>query len=117
MNSGEHFAIGGITTFLAVCMLQRQEGGIVDLKKATILSLVGGSIALLPDALEPATNPNHRSFFHSISFGLGLIWLNSSLKENENLSAETKTLFSLMSLAYGSHLLADSTTPMELPII
>jgi membrane-bound metal-dependent hydrolase YbcI (DUF457 family) len=30
--------------------------------------LSGVAGAFLPDIIEPATNPNHRSFFHSISF-------------------------------------------------
>jgi len=30
--------------------------------------LSGAAGSLLPDLIEPATNPNHRSFFHSVSF-------------------------------------------------
>ena len=29
--------------------------------------LAGGSVALLPDLLEPADSPDHRQFFHSLA--------------------------------------------------
>jgi membrane-bound metal-dependent hydrolase YbcI (DUF457 family) len=117
MNSEEHFAIGSIMAFLVNCIQQKQASLKVDFGKAAVWGLLGGSVALLPDILEPAINPNHRSSFHSIGLGLGLILFNKSLAENKNISDESKRFLSTMSLAYGSHLLADSTTPKELPVL
>jgi membrane-bound metal-dependent hydrolase YbcI (DUF457 family) len=117
MNSEEHFAIGSIMAFLVNCVQQKQSSPKIDLIKAATWGLLGGSVALLPDVLEPATNPNHRSSFHSIGLGLGLILFNKGFAENKNLSEEEKRFLSAMSLAYGSHLLADLTTPKELPVL
>jgi len=70
--------------------------------------LVGSLSARLPDILEPATNPNHRKFFHSIllllTSGTGTLTL-------------TNSLIKAFCAGYVSHLIADLTTPKGLPLI
>lgn len=40
----------------------------VDLGELFLFSGIGLSTARIPDIIEPATNPNHRDFFHSLVF-------------------------------------------------
>lgn len=83
-----------------------------------IVSFVGGAIAgAAPDLLEPATNPNHRSFFHSPAI-LDLINLgNREVWQSKQLTESQKTIASLLSTAYASHLVADGQTPKGLPLL
>jgi len=78
------------------------------------LGSLGGT---LPDLIEPATNPEHRKFFHSVGFST---FLSSILKEyvSENdASNENKLALSILILSYVSHILSDSTTPKGIPIL
>lgn len=61
-------AIIGTIAYLAVQNNSQQEEK-VDLGELFISSGIGLTTARIPDILEPATNPNHRAFFHSIVFG------------------------------------------------
>jgi hypothetical protein len=95
--------------------LSRKESP--DLFEA-IVSFVGGAIAgAAPDLLEPPTNPNHRSFFHSQAI-LNLINLgNQKTWQNKQLTESQKTIVSLISTAYKSHLVVDGQTPKGLPLL
>lgn len=84
----------------------------------------------LPDILEPATSPNHRSFFHSFIFGLivgGLSYytwrrLQDELTRNE---ADKVTTFKalileivfIVLLCFSVHLVLDAFTKKSLPLI
>lgn len=78
---------------------------------------VGALAAMIPDVLEPATNPNHREFFHS--YVLLITTLTTELHILDKVQANY--LLKLLSLAaaggYSSHLLADSCTPEGLPLL
>ena len=83
-------------------------------------SLAGGGIGafcgVLPDLIEPATCPNHRKFFHSITaasaIGYGMYKANSS-----DLPDKDKELINLAGASYLSHLLLDSETEFGLPLV
>ncbi|MEK7449842.1 MAG: metal-dependent hydrolase [Planctomycetota bacterium] len=116
-NTGRHFLLGaGLTTgvYLLYKLIKKEPvtfGGVVK------SVAVGGTAGILPDLIEPATNPNHRQFFHSLVF-LGLtIYGNKLVRQDKNITPELKELFSLASAGMGSHLLADSLTPKGLPLI
>lgn len=74
----------------------------------------------LPDLLEPALHPNHRQFFHSITFagalGYGLYKLHK-WEPQEKVDKLLKTLGMIAGGAYLVHLAMDSTTPATLPVI
>jgi hypothetical protein len=61
MDAAKHMAIGALLEFggyLLYKYLKAEPPSLVG----TTMSLLGGAFAgLLPDLLEPATNPNHRS--------------------------------------------------------
>lgn len=117
MNKKEHLLISGIGTFLFDVIEQNQEKGIVDLKQSFFSGIFGAIGGIVPDLIEPATNPNHREFFHSGTM-LGLIFLGENrLKQNEIINPYLKKTISDFSLGYKLHLVADATTPKSLPLI
>ena len=73
MNGATHRLVAGS----AVCaLLVAQERAATSNQPAPIHPLLGGAAAVvftnLPDFIEPATSPNHRAFFHSITFAAHL---------------------------------------------
>lgn len=74
----------------------------------------------MPDLLEPAVNPNHRQFFHSIVFAflVGVL-----MRELYRWQPETEVgqigrrLLLLAAGTYLVHLAMDSTTSKSLPLI
>lgn len=79
--------------------------------------VIGGIAGAAPDIIEPATNPNHRSFFHSIAFFAILAHANNKIWQSESLTDEQKQLISTICAAYGSHLLIDGTSKRGLPLL
>ena len=116
-NRTAHAIFGGalsVGAYLAYKKLLGQEptlAGIIG------TGLVGAGTAGLPDILEPATDPNHRSFFHSWA-ALGLLASASVTGVcSSNLPDEAKPALVAAAVGYGSHLLADATTPKSLPLV
>ncbi|UCF45076.1 MAG: metal-dependent hydrolase [Candidatus Bathyarchaeota archaeon] len=117
MDSSEHAIIGAGVGFGGYLIFKNLKNEPLSLE-GSILSLIGGAFfGLLPDILEPATNPNHRSFFHSMSLLLLIGSLNIKLFQNEKLTEEQKLFLSLISGSYCSHLIADSQTKKSLPLL
>jgi membrane-bound metal-dependent hydrolase YbcI (DUF457 family) len=79
--------------------------------------VLGGLAGVLPDLLEPATNPNHRSCFHSLVLLSMLAYGNKKVWDSQNLTEDQKLVFSLFSAAFGSHLTCDSSTPKSIPLL
>lgn len=83
-----------------------------------ILAPIAGAIGgVVPDKLEPATDPNHRGFCHSITGGAVLCTGISKIPlqtDNRNLNLLNVCLRS-SGVGYATHLLQDSATPMGLP--
>ena len=72
-NSDEHLigsALMGLLTYAIV--KPKMTGEQMSADEAIGVALVSGIVGIVPDALEPATNPWHRSFFHSYT-GLGTL--------------------------------------------
>jgi len=92
-----------------------------------IIACVGTGIlgGRLSDLLEPAKNPNHRSFFHSYCFGaitiLGMFLVRISIKSvAKNVDSEALEEITTLTdaLGYGvlTHLFLDAQTKRGLPI-
>jgi len=90
------------------------------LEKSLTASALAYQLGTLPDRLEPATNPNHRQFFHSLAFlglvGTGMYKLYRWEAENE---MDKLARFALLVAggAYATHLLMDLSTPKGLPVL
>lgn len=113
-DSDTHLIIGagvGAGIHLLNKILRKEPiswGGVVK------AGVAGSVIALLPDLIEPATNPNHRKFFHSVVMTGGLLLMT----QNPELKHEpvTKEAIEIAGYSYLSHLLLDSLTPKGLPL-
>ena len=116
MNSKGHMIVGGLIGlggYLAYKHVKNESASLVG----ALASLLGGAFAgLLPDLLEPATNPYHRSFFHSKILSLMMLFGNFKVWQNENLDERVKWALSIFLSAYSSHLIADGGTKKGLPL-
>lgn len=77
---------------------------------------IGALAASLPDLLEPATSPNHRQFFHSITILYGIAVGGMKL-DKSTLDEESKKILMMAIVGYGSHLFADAGTPRGLRLL
>lgn len=110
-----HSTVGIIVGIITLSMLGGQNdlvSGPVPALVAVTFSTVG---AILPDMLEPATNPHHRSFFHSV-----IVLIITSLLSYHLLNGmDSANMFMIgfLGAGYVSHLALDFTTPESLPLI
>ncbi len=85
------------------------------LKTMLIGTGLGAISGILPDKMEPATNPNHRGFFHSYLF-----WFTAGFVTLIILLGKFKTIWkfiaSCLFAGYSSHLVLDSKSTKSLPI-
>ena len=89
-------------------------------EKPLLGAILATGFTKLPDMLEPATHPNHRQFFHSVTFAgmLGVATHKVYCWKPDNPADETVRFFLLVcASAYFIHLLLDAGTPKSLPLI
>jgi membrane-bound metal-dependent hydrolase YbcI (DUF457 family) len=116
-NLKTHMLIGGaagITAYAVYCHYQNREFKLLDAVGSAIISVVGG---IAPDIIEPALDPNHRAFFHSLVGGTTLVHGVRKTWNAAGLSSEFKFVLALLAIGYVSHLLADAATPKGLPLL
>jgi membrane-bound metal-dependent hydrolase YbcI (DUF457 family) len=77
---------------------------------------LGAGASIIPDILEPPTNPHHRKIFHSLAMVVVASIAVTKIKKS-NLPVSTKHRITTAGLGFISHLIMDSTTPYGLPII
>lgn len=77
---------------------------------------LGGFAGILPDMLEPANNPNHRAFFHSIVLPASFLF-RDKIYNKLGLSDKAKRNCNIVLAAYFSHLALDFLTPKGLPLL
>ncbi|MFH0955318.1 MAG: metal-dependent hydrolase [Candidatus Micrarchaeota archaeon] len=116
-NRNEHIVLGCLLAGGAYLLFKRVVnekptwGGLITSVAA------GGAIGLLPDLLEPATNPTHRNFFHSaLALGTGTYGTYKVL-QNPLLNQNQKQFLLALFAGYASHLLADATTARSIPLL
>lgn len=114
-NCFEHMLVSGLISAVRYSQIMKEAGKEIDLTKVIGIGLLGAIAGILPDVLEPATNPNHRSICHSILAGAGVIALDSKI--NKDLDTEQKAMQSALFWAYGTHLILDAFTPKSLPVV
>ncbi len=121
MNRKQHQVIGvtvgvGITLWQHCIQLEHDPNAPFPVGKLLTNMAVGYVGASIPDFLEPATSPNHRAFFHSVTAAaiLGRVAFGS---ESEQLGEFERNLLRSLAWQYGVHLLADSTTPKGIPLL
>jgi inner membrane protein len=116
-NAKEHAIIGTAVGLGAWYLYCRYIERPLDLGEFLLAGGVGAVVGLLPDALEPAVNPNHRGLVHSYACAGFLSYCTKRIWEDPALSRDQKMQWTICSLAYLSHLFADGQTPKGLPLI
>lgn len=107
-------SLSALGTYLSIKHFKKEEVALEGIVGSLILGGVGG---ILPDLIEPATHPNHRSFFHSITLLALLGYSNVKTWQSENMNDDHKLLISILTAGYGSHLLVDGLSKKGLPLI
>lgn len=117
MNRDEHALLGAATGILVDVWITQRRSAPPSAGRL-VLSAIGGSFAgILPDYLEPAYDPNHRRFFHSITFQILCVAGVAGAWSRASRSDEPRIILTSLVYAYLSHLLADALTPKGLPRI
>ena len=119
MNGKDHLLLGGVIGGGGYVLYRLAEKKPIDILELILYSIGGAIAGILPDILEPATNPNHRSLFHSITTLLMIAQGNNSIwsDSNQTLTKDQKATISILSAAYCSHLATDGLTRKGLPIL
>lgn len=116
-NRKQHAVVAaalGLGVYAFRCHRSAERFTLLGALKATAVTVLGG---LVPDVLEPALHPNHRSFCHSVSGGGLLAGGAGVASRNIQLGEELTFYAGLFVLGYISHLLLDSTTPKGVPLL
>lgn len=116
-NFEKHLLIGSISGLAVYGVYKYFEKEPVSLAGALIAAGIGAAFAIVPDVIEPAINPNHRSVFHSLAAGGILIETARRCLVSQNLTPDDKKLLSISAAGYLSHLILDAMTPRALPIL
>lgn len=112
MNGKQHRQIGaafGVGYAVIRHFYEKQKDSELEFNWGDLLlnAGIGYLLGSLPDWIEPATNPNHRKFFHSVVAG-SLVVYGAFGKHSENWDDQIKKLIQSAALPYISHLAADS---------
>jgi membrane-bound metal-dependent hydrolase YbcI (DUF457 family) len=78
---------------------------------------LGGLTGIVTDKIEPAINPNHRGFFHSITFWFLLSVAAYKTLIGRDVDYLCKNLVVIGFAGYSSHLMLDMQTPKSLPFL
>ena len=120
MASGTtHRSIAGLAGFAAAAVLTHRDTT-VDLPHPVVAGGLAAVLTNLPDWLEPATNPHHRQFCHSLLFAAGLGWLAKRVYEWRPEEGPAKVVRQVLLVGAGAylvHLALDACTPRGLPLI
>jgi membrane-bound metal-dependent hydrolase YbcI (DUF457 family) len=73
--------------------------------------------ACLPDVLEPAVHPNHRSHLHSIASVAVAAYAVKALLASSKADGDTKLVLTATATGFATHHLLDSGTPRGLPLL
>lgn len=118
MNAAAHQWTAALTAGLVLHADERTR------RQVTAWPIAGAGLAAvatnLPDILEPAVNPHHRQFFHSLAFAGLLIVSGIALYDWQPETDEGRfwRKAGLIGLgAYLCHLALDATTPRSLPLL
>jgi membrane-bound metal-dependent hydrolase YbcI (DUF457 family) len=117
MNKKAHAAISGVTVASLLAYLRYCDPQI-RLPHPVLGGAVAAMTASSPDWLEPATSPNHRQFFHSVSFASAVVLALQQTYEwtpKTPMGQLTRDVLLCVELAYLIHLGVDATTAKSIP--
>jgi len=111
MNRAEHQSFGCLSAFVTYFKLCEIYNMLPNILSGFIVIIGGIILSTLPDDLEPAISPNHRSFFHSLFILLGGLYILRAVYKKENIGLETKIILISICSSYASHIALDAFTP------
>ncbi len=119
MPNGTTHRLGAFATVATLSAVEEKRRG-----QATLRPLLDGAagaiLTSLPDKLEPANNPNHRQFFHSVVFAAGVGYLTYRAykwQPTEDWEQIVRWLAIIGGVAYLTHLALDACTAKSLPLV
>lgn len=117
--AAEHATFNFVAVMAATAVVQQREGRPVG-GSALAMGAAAACLPSLPDWVEPAVHPNHRRFFHSVTFAAGIAYaMRRAYKwETEEPWEKVARLAILVGgAAYLAHLVRDAFTAKSLPLI
>lgn len=117
--AAEHATFNFLSVTAATLAVQHQDGHPVD-GSALAMGTAAALLPSLPDILEPAVHPNHRRFFHSVTFGATVAYamLRAYKWETQEPWEHLARVAVLAGgAAYLAHLVRDAFTDKSLPLI
>lgn len=119
-NAFTHRLGAGTAVGLISLVGELGQGKETNLGWPVVATALATATARLPDMIEPATNPGHRGFFHSITFaglvGYGAYRLHG-WQPQDDLQKALRFTGLVVGGTYLVHLLMDACTPGSLPLV
>jgi hypothetical protein len=121
VNAKQHFVIGASVGIALNLFKQAIQMGLdpvrpFDWAELAIYGGAGGVAGLIPDILEPAVDPNHRRFFHSVVCGAGVVY-GAHGEHTARWNPDARKFVQTLSWCYLSHLGGDATTAKGIPMV
>jgi len=117
MNSETHAVSGGVVAGFYHIVDSIKNNKTIQLSELVGSMLIGAGSSLVPDLIEPASNPNHRGFFHSVTISSVPAGYLTYSSKNPDVTDKTRWMKNAISVGYLTHLALDGMTPKGLPII
>lgn len=117
--AAEHATFNFFAVMTATAAVHQQEGRPVD-GSAFAMGAAAACLPSLPDYLEPAVHPNHRRFFHSVTFAIAVAFaMRRAYKWETHAPWEQLARLAVLAggAAYLAHLARDAFTAKSLPLI
>ena len=117
MNKRTHIVVAAAAGVIAEVVRCRCCDRPVELMNVILASSAAATFGIVPDILEPAVHPNHRSLFHGLAMagcaGYGV----KAAASQQEWPEWMKALAVGAAVGYLSHLALDATTPKSLPLL
>jgi len=116
-----HKPIGAGLGSLTYLGIKKKMGRTPTIPGLVIAGIGGYVMAGLPDRLEPAISPDHRSFFHSLVVAGVLVYIGYNvwkwMQSDQEGGGELGAILLSLIASYEGHLALDALTPRRLPVL
>lgn len=117
MDSETHAIFGGAAAGFFYLVDSLRNNKKIQINELIGSIFIGAGSSLVPDLIEPATNPNHRGIFHSIAISSLPVGYLKYSTDNPDVTDKTRWIKNAVSVGYLTHLALDGMTPKRLPLL